>query len=232
VAEDDTVTDNTPAERLDAIGAIGRADQRGRMFERYVADVFRQHHFKVTMDPKTARPRQTDVLAAKVHEVYLIECKWRSDKANMDDLDSLRSRLRRVDGAVVGILISYHGFTGTVLHDVEHFREQPILLVSGDELRELGTRVGTLPDLLWRKKEALLTDGKVLLDEPYRSRRARRKVLFSLPATAHQFESADAISGNSFSRMSFLTLTGSTLKAWAWPWMWPLKRQTSRSSSN
>lgn len=171
--------------RLDVIGRMIRADQRGRELERFVADVFRQYHFKVTLNAGVARPRQTDVLAAKVNEVYLVECKWRTDKANVDDLDSLRSRLRRTNDGVVGILVSVPGFSGTVLHDVEHYREQPILLISGDELRLLVGPFGSLPDLLWRKKEALLTDGKVLLDEPPRRRSTRR--LFALPAAERMF---------------------------------------------
>ncbi len=186
VAEDNSVVDTVPHARLDAIGRMKRADQRGRELERFVADMFRQYHFKVTLNAGVARPRQTDILAARVNEVYLVECKWRNDKANIDDLDSLRSRLRRTNDGVVGVLVSVPGFSGTVLHDVEHRREQPIVLISGDELRLVGGSRGSLPDLLWRKKDALLTDGKVLLDEPP-SKRGTRRRLFALPPAERQF---------------------------------------------
>lgn len=172
--------------RLEAIGQIGRATTRGLALERFIADVFRQYHFKVNLNPGVARPRQTDVLATKITEVYLIECKWRSDKANIDDIDSLRSRLRRTNGGVIGVLVSVPGFSGSVLFDVEHHREQPILLISGDELQLIASGSDSLSNLLWRKKEALLADGRVLLDEPARKRTTKRR-LMALPPAESQF---------------------------------------------
>lgn len=47
--------------------------------------------------PGAALPRQTDPLATRGAATYLIECKWRTDKANVDDLGALRARLRRTD---------------------------------------------------------------------------------------------------------------------------------------
>lgn len=47
----------------------------GRALERVVGDLFRRHHFAVTINPGIARPRQTDVLATRVAEHYLVECK-------------------------------------------------------------------------------------------------------------------------------------------------------------
>lgn len=70
--------------RLDDIEQLGSAVRRGREVEHFVADLFRQLHFEARINPGTASPRQTDVLASKAGEVYLIECKWRSDKANVD----------------------------------------------------------------------------------------------------------------------------------------------------
>lgn len=162
---------------------LGNAVKRGHELEQLIGDVFRALHFDVKLNPGTARPRQTDVLASKPGEVYLVECKWRADKANIDDLDTLRSRLRRTDGAVVGILVSYNGFSGSVLFDVEHHRDQPILLISGNELRSVVSRIKALPDLLWRKREALLADGRVLLDEPPRRRQQPRRRVVSLPSS-------------------------------------------------
>jgi hypothetical protein len=172
--------------QLDTISQLSRPARRGLELERFVADLFRQHHFKVDLNPGTARPRQTDVLATKGLDVYLVECKWRSDKANIDDLDSLRSRLRRTSGGVVGVLVSYSGFSGSVLFDAEHQRNQPILLLSGDEIMLIASRPELLPDLLWRKRDALLTDGRVLLDEPNRGRSAKRR-LTALPPAENRF---------------------------------------------
>jgi hypothetical protein len=69
------------------------------------------------------------------------------------------------------LIISVAGFSGTAITDVSAHRDQPILLLSGAELRNLGLRNGALLDLLWRKREALFTDGRALVDEPTERRR-------------------------------------------------------------
>ncbi|WIX76958.1 restriction endonuclease [Amycolatopsis carbonis] len=172
--------------RLDAISQLQNPATRGRELEDLVAEVFRQSHFKVTLNSGVARPRQTDVLATRATETFLVECKWRNSRADIDDLDSLRSRLRRTDSGVVGILLSYVGFTGSALSDVEHHRQQPVLLISGGELQHVTSGLEPLSELLWRKKDALLTDGTVLLDEPVKKRSTARR-RFDLPQAEGQF---------------------------------------------
>jgi hypothetical protein len=176
VGQDDAVTELSKQAGLEAIGQMATA-ARARQLVRFVAELFRQHHFEVMVDPGVSRPRQTDVLAARGPERYLIECKWRSSKANIDDVDSLRSRLRRTTAHTVGILLSMSGFSGSVVSDVAQNRHQPVLLVSGEELHSLVARDRSLPDLLWRKSTALLNDGRVLLDEPHRKRSSRKRAV-------------------------------------------------------
>jgi Holliday junction resolvase len=201
--------DGSLSSRLHGIEQLGSAVRRGRQLEHLVADLFRQLHFEVRINPGTARPRQTDVLASKAGEVYLIECKWRSDKTNVDDIDSLRSRLRRTNGGVVGILISFNGFSGSVLFNVEHHREQPVLLISGDELRRATGRMETFADLLWRKKDALLTDGRVILDEPVTKHARSKRTILTLPDAGSSFLTSAGLRtsvvecGGSFSGMLF-----------------------------
>ncbi|MBB1152512.1 restriction endonuclease [Amycolatopsis dendrobii] len=178
--------------RLDAISRLQSPATRGRELEDFVAEVFRQSHFKVTLNSGVARPRQTDVLATRDTETFLIECKWRSGRADINDLDSLRSRLGRTNSDVVGILLSFPGFAGSVLSDVEHHRHQPIFLISGDELRLISSGLESLTKLLWRKKDALLTDGTVLLDEPFKKRSAVRR-RFELPKAEGQFMWPDSV---------------------------------------
>ncbi len=140
-----------------------------------VADLFRHNHFDVRLNPHAAGPRQTDLVATKVAEAYLVECKWRSDKATIDGLDTLRSRLGRTDRGMTGVFVSMSGFTGSVVSDVGYHRSQPILLLSRDEITALAAASDDLPRLLQRKKMALVTDGEVLLDEPLRPRARRRR---------------------------------------------------------
>lgn len=99
--ENDAVADKL-GDQLDAIAQRKPAAQRGRELESFVAKLFRELHFRVKPNAGAARPRQTDVLVSRGTDTYLIECKWRSSKADIDDIDSLRSRLQRTDPAVVG----------------------------------------------------------------------------------------------------------------------------------
>ncbi|WLS44775.1 restriction endonuclease [Micromonospora profundi] len=168
---------------LQAAQDMPDAARRGRELEAITADLFRRDHFRVQLNPGAARPRQTDLIAIKVTDIYLVECKWRSDKANIDDIDALRSRLRRADTHAIGILLSYRGFTEPVLAEVLANRAQPILLLSGDELERVAAGFYTLSDLLWRKRQALLVDGEVLLDEPTDRRMER---LVRLPEAEYE----------------------------------------------
>ena len=166
---------------------------RGRKFERFVADLFRQRHFDVRVNAGIAQPRQTDIFAIKVSEQYLIECKWQQRHVDIDDIDSLRARLSRTRPDVVGLLISMSGFTEGALEDVRLRRQQPILLISGGELRELHDGYLSLPQLLARKADALLRDARVLLDED-RNRQLRKPHL-PLPLPDREF--LDATGGRS-----------------------------------
>jgi hypothetical protein len=161
---------------LSDIQSIGDARQRGLAFEDFIAQLFRRSHFDVRKNPGAARPRQTDLLASRTHDTFLIECKWRTSKADIADVASLRDRLRRTHGAV-GVLISMPGFSGTAVSEVSYYRDQPILLISGDELRKLANWPDELLEILWRKRQALRVDGITLVDEPrYKPRRRRRSL--------------------------------------------------------
>jgi hypothetical protein len=186
----------------------GMADKakRGRRFESLVADLFRANHFDVRLNAGVARPRQTDLLATKIAEVYLIECKWRSVKADIADIDGLRARLRRTSGAT-GLMIGMAGFSGTAISDVADHRSQAVLLLSGDELRGLVKSPAKLLDLLWRKAEALRVDGQALVDEP--SRRQPQRKARALPDSPTRFvrpehEPSTVIEfGGSFGQMTY-----------------------------
>jgi hypothetical protein len=171
-------------EQYGRIEAMIDPQQRGRAFEDYVAALFAASHFEVTKDAGTARPRQTDLLATRAADTYLIECKWRAARADIDDVDSLRSRLRRTSGAV-GLLVSNSGFSGTAISEVADHRHQPILLLSGEEIRGLVRRPEQLAHLLWQKRQALQVDGKALVDEPVQPRRARTRR--PLPGSGSRF---------------------------------------------
>jgi hypothetical protein len=171
-------------EQYEQLAAMTSPRRRGLAFEDFVADLFAASHFEVRKNAGAARPRQTDLLASRAGDTYLIECKWRADRADIDDVDSLRSRLRRTSGAI-GLLVSIPGFSGTAISDVADHRRQPILLLSGDEIGALARRPDDLVHLLWRKQQALQVGGKALVDEPAQPKRTRPRR--PLPASGSRF---------------------------------------------
>lgn len=138
------------------------AHARGVAFEGLIARLFEQARFKVDVNPKTARPRQSDLLARSGQDVYLVETKWTKAKASIDDVDSLFRRLDDTPPAVIGVLVSVSGFTKTAIERVEAQRSRPLFLVDGDELARLWYDSGELRRLLARKQRHLLLQARMV----------------------------------------------------------------------
>lgn len=169
---------------------IENSQRRGYEFQDFVGGLFKQRHFRVILSPGTARPRQTDLLAIRGDESYLVEVKWRKSKANINDVDSLFTRLEATSDAVVGLMVSYSGFTASAIERVEQRSARPVLLMTGSELENLVQWDVDLAHLLIQKKTSLLTHRKSF----FATTRARRDSIFSggLPvASAAKFSLLD-----------------------------------------
>ena len=134
--------------------------RRGYDFQDFVGSLFKYRHFMVSLDPATARPRQTDLLVTRGGDTYLVETKWRKSRANIDDVDSLFTRLESTPSSVVGVLISYSGFTASVVARVEERSARPVLLLDGSELERIVKWDEDIARVLERKKAFLLTHRK------------------------------------------------------------------------
>ena len=154
-------------ERLDS------PQKRGYEFQDFVGSLFKLRHFQVTSSPGTARPRQTDLLVTRGADTYLIETKWRKTKADINDVDSLFTRLAAAPGAVVGLMVSYAGFTDSAIEKVEQRSDRPVLLMTGSELARLVEWDDDLVHFLAQKKTSLLTRRKVFFATARRQRVAR-----------------------------------------------------------
>ncbi len=137
---------------------------RGPMFERLVKRLLARAGFSVVLNPGTARPRQTDLLASYKGDIYLVETKWQKDRVDVGDIDNLRARLSRTPSDVIGVFISMSGYGDEAVREVEGRRERAILLVTSEEVRGVASGEVGLRTLLRRKKEHLLVTGEVLLD--------------------------------------------------------------------
>jgi hypothetical protein len=114
------VRDASPLLReLEDLKGLTNAHKRGYDFQIFVGRCFQSRNFHVETRARVSEPRQVDVFASRGDEAYLIEAKWRKDLANIDDIDSLFTRLEAVPPSVTGLMVSYEGFTAEVVSRVE-----------------------------------------------------------------------------------------------------------------
>lgn len=148
--------------------------RRGYAFQSLVGTMFRKAHFTVTPNAGTARPRQVDLIATRAEESYLIETKWWKRPVTVNEIDSLHSRLDNVSEPVVGVMVSYTGFTEGAIARAESKAKRPILLITGQEIRHTIEDDRDLVRLLRRKRDALRTHRRALFLTGRPSPRAER----------------------------------------------------------
>lgn len=172
------------------IQANTNAQQRGYDFQELVSRLLGRYHFTVETKPRVAQPRQVDLFASRADAVYLIETKWRRDKANIADVDSLYTRLQTVPAGVVGLLVSHAGFTQQVIDRVREKSDRPVVLVTGKEFENALTWSGDFIGMLQRKQSALLVHRDVQVDVDLRRPRGRSRTRTNsadLPQSDHIF---------------------------------------------
>jgi Restriction endonuclease len=140
------------------------SQDRGYRFQEFVAALFQREHFTVERNPGSAKPRQVDLLALRGSEAYVIETKWRKKPANIDDVDSLFTRLDAVPGSTHGVLISYQGFTLQALKRIIERSNRPIIPLTGQEIQKIAQHGGGLRRLLYEKRNWLLVHRQVIID--------------------------------------------------------------------
>ncbi|TQE36866.1 hypothetical protein Sipo8835_09360 [Streptomyces ipomoeae] len=165
--------------------AVTNAHQRGRKFEQLLERLFQQAHFRVDRDAGISAPRQTDLVARYGDVWYLIEAKWQNAPADVDVFDAVLRRLQRAASSqVVGVIVSVSGFTDTVIEEAMKCRGQELVLLLGEEeLAELLAAPASVAGLLHRKREHLVTHGRVHLAAGAKPRRSKRRASSDLPAS-------------------------------------------------
>jgi hypothetical protein len=134
---------------------------RWREFEKEVAALFERAGFRVEMNPKAAKPRQTDLYAHDDKFHILVEAKNQSRKIDVSVIDALRARLNRLRADVIGAIFTTSSLTRTAIQEIEADRTREILVFAKDELDQLRKGRSNLRALIERKRQALAIQGKV-----------------------------------------------------------------------
>jgi hypothetical protein len=135
--------------------------RRGYQFQKWLHDVLLRAGFEVHANPRTAKPRQTDIYARRSSCDYLIEAKFRKAPVDVSDIDALRSRLGRTPGDVVGCLFSLSDYRSTAINAVADNRTREILLFNAAEIQYLARSPATLPRLVEEKRVSLRVQARV-----------------------------------------------------------------------
>ena len=146
---------------LAALKSIRVPADRGREFEAFVARLFADAGFETHRNPRTATPRQSDILATSRGLDLLIEAKWESTRIGVPDVADLRDRLSRSANTVVGCIISMSDYPKSAVDEVLRLRERDILLFNGYEIEQLARGSIDLAELIGEKRTHLRRDARV-----------------------------------------------------------------------
>jgi Restriction endonuclease len=157
---------------------------RGPAFEKLLGARLIADGFDVHINPKTARPRQTDLVAIRASQHFLIEAKWRKRSVDVGEVDSLRARLNRIPSDFVGCIFNMSGYTSGAIEQVESDRAREILLFNAAEINAMFAERLEVNELIRRKRETLRLDGRVWFDDSASESSARPE---NFPATGREF---------------------------------------------
>src|SRR5580693_9176590 len=100
----------------------------GYQFQKWLKTVLFEAGFEVHTNPQIAKPRQTDLVACRAGNDYLVEAKFRQAIIDIADVDALRSRLGRTPSDIVGCIFSLSDYSAEAIKNVEEDRTREILL--------------------------------------------------------------------------------------------------------
>ncbi|WP_298334989.1 restriction endonuclease [Ferrimicrobium sp.] len=164
--------------------------RRGFEFEAFIGSLFRSAHFEVIQNPSVGGSRQVDLLAKMGGQIYLVEAKWWKRKPGPAEVQGLEDRLRRTAANVLGLFVSYSGFTQGAIDRVQGTPERPILLVTGDELEQVVGNAEDFPRMLRRKRDAMVTHAKAIFVSNQRQVNSLEQTN-SLPSSPETFVLSD-----------------------------------------
>ena len=134
---------------------------KGRSFEQEVATILRDGGFQVTVNPGTARPRQTDLYARSDDLTLLVEAKNQKRRVGLPVVVDLRDRLARIAPDIIGVIVTSSAFTRDAVKAIESDRSREVLAITGEEVEDLRNGRANLRTLIELKRDTLRREGRV-----------------------------------------------------------------------
>jgi hypothetical protein len=178
----------------------------GQALELEVLELFKSAGFRAHRNSRVARPRQTDILAQGHDMTLLVEVKNRKRVLNSDDIDSLRSRLNRTTPDVVGVFFTMSAISRPAIKEIESNRASQILVFGGFELELLRAGNGRLLNLIAKKRNELLVNGRAW----FRTGEGGEYLDVPLPKSTMEFVAGQSASSYFCSKTGFAHSTFST----------------------
>ncbi len=148
-------------QELDDLYRMKESRKRGRLFEQFVAHLLEEQGFDVTVNPRTAKPRQTDLCAKDDGLFFIIEAKWQKTPVHVGSVAATQERLRRTPPDVFGCMFSMSGYTAPAKAYAADNRSPEVLLFAENEIVGLTLGVLEFPDLLLKKRDEIRTHARV-----------------------------------------------------------------------
>jgi hypothetical protein len=135
--------------------------ERGYLFESLLSQLLHSNGFRVHRNAKTAKPRQTDLIAEYSGKYFLIETKWTKKPLGSNDVDDLRKRIDRVPPDVIGCLFSMSDFAKPAIDEVLRDRTREILLFDSREIYSMFSSRISFWSLVEKKRTQLRTHASI-----------------------------------------------------------------------
>lgn len=148
-------------QELDELDRSEHHHKRGTLFEQFAAHLLEEHDFEVSLNPKAAPSRQTDLCAQSDGLFFIIEAKWRNKLLHVGDISPVYERLRTMTSDVFACVFSMSGYAKTVEKYIAKDRSREVLLFDEREIRGIAAGDLSFNELLHRKREEIRKNAKV-----------------------------------------------------------------------
>jgi hypothetical protein len=138
-----------------------KAPPPGEALELEVLNLLRGAGFRAHRNSRTAKPRQTDILAQGNDLTLLVEVKDRKRVVDVSDIDGLRARLGRTTPDVIGMIVTTSSISQPAIKEIESDRTREILVFVSSEIELLRKSKARLLNLINKKRGELRLNGRV-----------------------------------------------------------------------